>query len=135
MSTQFEESLIAELSAISEFGNRIYPAHAPENIGTTGTPRLIFVSSYGVRTKTLDGGYDGGRKVPVELNVIDTTYLGMRELTGKVMNLLESMNGRVIGNGPFIQELTYYTPQEFFESEPKLHRCLIDFEVYFEEDE
>jgi hypothetical protein len=135
MSTQFEESLIEELSTISEFNNRIYPAHAPENVGTTGTPRLIFVSSYGVRTKTLDGGYGGGRRVPVELNVIDTSYLGMRELTGKVMALLEGMGGRVIGNGPFIQELTYYDPQEFYENEPNLHRCLIDFEVFFEEDE
>jgi hypothetical protein len=44
------------------------------------------------------------------------------------------MEQRVIGtDGPYIQELTYEQPIELYEQNPNLYRCLIDFEVYFDQ--
>lgn len=129
----FEEALINELQSITEIGNRVYPSSAPEKVRNESVPYIILISSYGVKTKSLDG-YRDGKRVPVELNVITTRYEQLKSITQKVMHLLENMEGRVIGlDGPFIQELTYLAPVEIYESAPKLHRCLIDFNVFFEE--
>lgn len=127
----FIESLIEEFKAIKPLNNHIYPANAPEKVRNEGVPYLIILSSVGVKTKTLNG-YGGGKKVPVELNIVASKYSQMQTISSQVVELLESMERRHIGtNGPFIQELTYFEPRVIYESAPQLYRCLIDAELFF----
>lgn len=127
----FEAALAQELKAIAALSNRVYPLEAPEANKNGGTPYVIFVSSEGQRTKTLDG-YQGGKTVAGEVNVVGDDYNELRTVTSSVIDLLVGMEQREIGTGgPFIQALTYEQPREFYEEQPKLFRCLIDFEVYF----
>lgn len=125
----FEDALEDELKSIAALQNRVYPlANATKQ---NGTPYVIYVSSEGLRTKTLDG-YQAGKQVTGEINVIAARYGDMKSITSSVIDLLVSMERRVIGTGgPFIQELVYQEPRELYEEAPKLYRCLIDFEVYF----
>ncbi|RKN86744.1 tail completion protein gp17 [Paenibacillus ginsengarvi] len=129
----FEAALTMELKTIAAFGSRVYPLTAPEATAKNGVPYLIYRSSDGLRTKTLDG-YQSGKAVEGEINVIAARYADMKSLTSKVIDLLVGMEQRAIGNdGPFIQELTYRQPIELYEEQPDLYRCLIDFEVYFDQ--
>lgn len=129
----FYLALKQELETIAALVGRVYPLTAPEARAGNGVPYLIYVTSDGLRTKTLGDGYQTGRHVAGELNVIDRDYDNMKAVTGEVMDLLVGMERRVIGNGgPFIQELTYSQPVELYENLPKLYRCVIDFDVYFD---
>ncbi len=129
----YEQAAIAEFKSIPALNNHVYPLNAPEKVRKSGVPYLILVGSDGVMSKTLSG-YVGGKTVQAELVVVASTYPQLKSLTGPVISKLISFEGRTIGDGgPFIQELTYYDPVEFYESEPDLHRCNIDYEVFFEE--
>lgn len=129
----FEQALLLELKTITALNNHVYPLNASEKVRKTGAPYLIYISSQGVRTKTL-GGYRGGKRVSVELNVIAATYESMKTISASVIELLENMEQREIGTGgPFLQEVTYEDPVELYESAPDLFRCLIDFNTFFEE--
>lgn len=125
----FEDALEDELKSIAALQNRVYPlANATKQ---NGTPYVIYVSSEGLRTKTLDG-YQIGKQVAGEINVVSSRYGEMKSVTNAVIELLVSVQQRTIGtDGPFIQEISYEQPREFYEENAKLHRCLIDFEVYF----
>lgn len=130
----FEPALAQELKTIPELQNRVYPLDAPEVNAKQGVPYLIYVSSEGLRDKTL-GGYLDSKEVRGELNVIAARYGDMKAITKKVVALLIGMQGRSIGtNGPYIEEVTYQMPVEIYENQPKLYRCIIEFSVYFEED-
>lgn len=129
----FEAALTLELKTIAALSNRVYPLTAPEATAGNGVPYLIYVSSEGRRTKTLDG-FHTSKHVSGELNVIAARYADMKALTANVIDLLIGMEQRVIGiGGPFIQELTYDDPVELYEEQSQLYRCLIDFEVYFDQ--
>lgn len=129
----FEAALTVELETIAALENRIYPLTAPETSFDLTKPYLVYGSSEGLRTKTL-GGYHSGKSVEGEINVIAPRYADMKSITAAVVDVLVSMEQRVIGTGgPYIQELTYETPVELYEEAPKLYRCLIDFEVYFDQ--
>ena len=129
----FEPALVQELKTIPELQNRVYPLFAPEANAEQGVPYLIYASSEGLRDKTLSG-YLESKEVRGELNIIAKRYGDMKAITKKVVALLISFEGRQIGaNGPFIEELTYQMPVELYEAQPDLHRCVIEFEVYFEE--
>lgn len=128
----FEAALETELKTISALGNRVFPAHAPEANKNGGTPYLVYVSSEGLQDKTLDG-YMDSKSVRAEVNIIADRYGTMKAITRDVVALLVGFEGRVIGtDGPFISELTYNAPVELYEEKPALHRCLVEFDVYFE---
>jgi hypothetical protein len=58
----------------------------------------------------------------------------MKAITKQVVTLLLSFEGRQIGaDGPFIEAVEYQMPVEMYESQPDLHRCVIEFQVYFGE--
>jgi len=130
----FEQALREEIvNAIPALDGRVYPLFAPEATKHNGVPYLIYASSVGLRDKTL-GGYLDSKEVRGELNIIAERYADMKVITKQVVALLIGMEGRQIGaNGPFIEELTYQMPVELYEAQPDLHRCVIEFEVYFEE--
>lgn len=125
----FESSLTLELKSIPELQNRVYPLSAPEK---TPSPYIVYLSSEGTKSKSVSDGYLEGKLVGCEINVIAAKYSVLKEVTRRVVDLLISMERRVIGNkGPFVQELTYETPIELYEAEPNLYRCVIEIKVYF----
>lgn len=129
----FEAALVQELGVIAALGGRIYPLDAPETPYDLTQPYLIYASSEGLRTKTLDG-YQIGRLVQGEINVIAPRYSDVKSITGAVLDVFVGMEQRVIGTGgPFIQEVIYRQPVELYEDAPKLYRCNIEFEVYFDQ--
>lgn len=129
----FEEALVSELKVIPQLQNRIYPLASPEAKAKNGVPYLIYGSSEGVRTKMLGNGYQSGRSVSAEINIMSYRYEELKATTRQAIDVLISMEKRVIGTGgPFIQEVTYEPPRESFEDAPKLYRCLIDCNVYYE---
>jgi hypothetical protein len=128
----FEEALAQELKTIDALQKRVYPLVSPEANAGKGVPYLIYGSSEGQRTKTIGEGYQQGRTVRGELNVVAGRYADLKGLTRAVLDLLVGFEGRQIGtDGPLIQELTYGEPVELYEDAPGLYRCVIDFEVYF----
>jgi hypothetical protein len=130
----FEQALVQELNSITALGGRIYPLFAPEATKHNGVPYLIYASSEGLRDKTL-GGYLKSKEVRGELNIITERYSDLKAITKQVVALLISFEGRRIGtNGPFIEEVAYQMPMEFYESQPDLRRCLVEFTAYFAEE-
>lgn len=123
---EFEEALSLELESMKGFKEKVFPAFAPG----TPTPYVVYLSSEGVRVKTLEG-YTDRRRVEVELNIVAKRYREMKDFARMAIDKLISMEGRVIGDdGPFVHELTYEKPVEIYEEAPKLHRCLIDIVVH-----
>lgn len=130
----FDKALVSELKGIASTQGCVYPLNAPEKVRKSGVPYIIYSSSAGVRTKSIGEGYSGGKQVSVEVNVVTGTYELMKAMTADVVTLLEDMECREIGTGgPYIQELTYFEPVEFYETEAQLYRCSIEFNVFFEE--
>lgn len=130
----FETALRQEIiEAIPMLGGRVYPLDAPEATKYNGVPYLIYISSEGLRDKTLDGYLDS-KEVRGELNIIAERYSDMKAITKQVVALLIGFEGRQIGtDGPFIDEITYQMPFETYESQPELYRCLVEFSAYFAE--
>lgn len=129
----FEQALREEMLTISAFEGRVYPLKSLKANADEGIPYLIYQSSDGLREKAFDG-YKKSKEVPAELNIIARTYEELKPIQREAVELLISMEQRIIGtSGPFIQELTYETPVEIYEPAPKLYRCNIDFKVYFTE--
>lgn len=130
---RFEPALVQELKSITALGGRVYPLFAPEAVKKNGVPYLIYASSEGLRDKSLDG-YMRSREVRGELNIITERYSDLKAITKKVVALLIGFEGRQIGSdGPYIEEVTYQMPVEIYEAQPDLHRCVIEFQVYFGE--
>lgn len=73
------------------------------------------------------------REVNATLNVVTSKYIDLKSISNAVVDKLVGFQSRVIGNnGPFIQEVSYEEPKEFYEELPNLYRCVIEFSVYFE---
>ncbi|QYR20802.1 DUF3168 domain-containing protein [Paenibacillus sp. sptzw28] len=131
MAQDFEQALDQEMKTITAFSGRVYPLFSPKANAGQGIPYLIYSSSAGRRTKTQDG-YQSGREVRGELNVISNRYADLKSLTNAAIDQLISFEQRRIGtDGPLIQEVTYQQPVELYEEDPKLYRCLIEYEVYY----
>lgn len=126
----FEEALTFELEQVPRLSGKVYPGFLP---GKTA-PYLVYLSSPGFRTKVLESGYLSSKEVSATLNVVTSKYSELKTITNSVVDRLVSFQGREIGNdGPYIQEITYEEPKEFYEELPNLYRCAIDFQVYFKE--
>lgn len=123
----FEEALTFELEQLPGLSESVYPVFEPGR----AEPYVVYQSSEGRRTKALDG-YKEGRVVPCELHVIVKRYSELKQHVRDIIDALISFEGRIIGeDGPHVQEITYEEPVELYEEKPKLHRCVIEFEVYY----
>lgn len=131
---KFEAALTEELKSIAVLEGRVYPLDAPEANSGQGVPYLIYVSSEGVRDRTLDG-YLKSKRVLIEINVIGTRYADLKSISPQAMNLLIGMEQRQIGtDGPHINEVVMNRdPVELYENEPDLYRSVIEAVLYFEE--
>lgn len=122
----FEESLVTELSTITELEGRIFPLHATEG---TNPPFVIYVSSEGEKTRTLDG-YEDLTEVTAELHVVAESYEHLKALIKAVLDKIQTFFGRNIGaDGVYIKSLTYTEPEESFEDELNYHRSSFEITV------
>jgi hypothetical protein len=124
----FDDALTAELSAVPELVDKIYPVDAADG---PKAPYAVYRSREGKPIKSLDGAILG-RSVVVELNLLCPSYTSMKHVLGEVLSILESFEQREIGSdGPYIQELNYEEPIELYDPATKLHQCVINFQAYF----
>lgn len=127
----FEDALKAELSQTTKLKSKVFPLNARMGIVP---PFLVFVSTEGVRDKTLKG-YLTTKEVSVELNILSTTYQEMKEITRLVLDKIISFQERTIGeSGIFIQEVSYSSPTELYENELKSYRSLLEVTFKFKEE-
>lgn len=132
MPQDFEMALTAELKSIPTLSDRVYPLVAPDADAGAGTPYLIYLSDYGIPTRT-HSGRSGGRTVTLELNIMAERYETLKSVVSSVVNQVYSFVNRKIGSdGPFVQEVFLVTqPFETYEAQPKLYRSVLEFEVYY----
>lgn len=130
----FEEALRAELNAIDDLTDKVFPLNATEG---TKAPYLIYVSSEGVQDKSLQG-YLSNKEVDCEINILHESYAGMKDLTKSVLSKILTFQGRSIGGigtlqkgGIFIQNVTYEKPVEIYEQEVDLYRSVTEFKFRF----
>ncbi len=124
----FEPAMVAELESISGLSKKVYPLKADDG---AKVPYVTYESSEGLPTKTTDG-YQSGKSVEVELNVVAGSYSSLKSVTAAVIAKLISFEGRVIGNGgPFIQEITIRASHEFYDEKTKLRKSALSLEVYY----
>jgi len=124
----FETAMVTELNSIPELHSKVFPLKAPDS---AKVPYAVYESSEGIPTKTM-GGYQSGKPVEMELNVVAGTYSSLKQVTAAVVAKLISFEGRSIGtDGPFIQEFTLRDSDEFYNRETKLQYATLSFEVYF----
>lgn len=122
----FESALREELFTITELVGNVHPLNASED---AEAPYLVYVSSEGLPDRTLEG-FASSKEVSCELNVIHSTYGSLKTLTGAILSLIQSFQGRSIGaSGPFIQSISYEEPVELYEPEIKKYRCNIEITV------
>lgn len=121
----FDEALRDELSLLDGLANKVFPLHATEG---TKAPYVIYVSSEGLRDKILDG-YLGSGVISCEINILQTSYSGLKTLSKYVIEKIISFQGRTIGAGPFIKDVTYQTSPAIYEKEVNLYRTVLDIKV------
>lgn len=120
----FEEYLISELSNIEVINNKIYPLTGEE--GITG-PYVIYTSSEGKSDKTLNG-YLESKEINLELDIVNTTYQNMKELTKNVLVILKGLINKSFDNR-LIENITYEEPVELYETEVFLYRTTINSKI------
>ncbi|OBZ13934.1 hypothetical protein [Bacillus sp. FJAT-26390] len=134
----FEKALAEELSSLAGIGGRVFPIMAPDTIEDPDgggddvplvTPYILYESGYGVEEKAL-GGYLDMREIEGEINVVTSTYAGLKQNVAAIIERLKSFERRAIGSDAlFISEVTYEAPVELWEPLPKLYRSVIEFKV------
>ncbi|MEH7093941.1 DUF3168 domain-containing protein [Neobacillus vireti] len=126
----FEEALRAELSAITELNNKVFPLNATQG---TKAPYVVYMSSEGVQYQTLDG-YLPNKEVECEINILHGSYGAMKSLTKEVIAKVLSFYSRTIGeNGPFIESVSHENPVELYENEISAYRSVVTIIVNFRE--
>jgi hypothetical protein len=122
----FEEALSEELSAILGVENKVFPLSANEG---EKPPFIIYVSSEGKETMTMEGYHDT-KEIGCIIHIVTQHYHQLKPLTKQVISKLQSFYGRQIGtNGPYVKSFTYDEPTEVHEEEVNYSRCSFDIRV------
>ena len=127
METALRSKLVQE---IPELVDQIYPTNAPE--GHT-KPYLVYARISTKKIKTLEG-FTGKEYLSFMFSIMATRYGDMKRITKKVEKLLESLPKTTIG-GFFIEDIDINNVHEVYEHELKVNRGIIDFTIYFKEDD
>jgi hypothetical protein len=125
-----EQGLTVELSAVLGLANKVFPLTAMQG---TQVPDLVYTLGHNERTQSLTG-HDGLVQAQYQLDLYHSTYANLKALKKLLIQNLKTYNLRNIGsNGPFIQQVEIITDFEAYESEVKLYKGIIEFEVHFNE--
>lgn len=123
-----EKALVFELKQISGLENRIFPLYAMEGIEP---PFVIYVSSEGEETKTLEG-YNRTVEAICEIHILGNTYSEMKAFARQVIDKVTSFYGRAIGQeGLFIPSVSYEQPAEVHEKERNYYRTSFDLRIWY----
>lgn len=123
----FEEVLTTQLKTVSALSSRVYPV-----TGVQGcvAPYLVYLQSSKHEYEKLTG-YTGVSISRYELNILHSTYSGMKSVAASVVALLKTFQGNAV-SGLFIQALSFDEDSpELWENEPQLFRKIINFEVIY----
>lgn len=122
----FEEALVYELQAIPELTGKVFPLTAREGIAP---PFVIYVSSEGEQTRTLNG-YVDDKEITCEIHVVGDNYSEMKHVTKEVLAKLQTFYGRQIGiDGDFIKSFSYIDPIEEHDEDFGYERSSFDIKV------
>ena len=124
----FEESLRAELSAITGLTNKIYPLTAPPG---TSAPYVAYESSGLMEDKVFEGFLESGT-TDVTLHIVASSFASMKSYAALVKTEIKSWLGNQMSSGPTIRNITFgESSPELYESEVNLYRKIIDFTVHY----
>jgi hypothetical protein len=123
-----ESAVKEEIHAISGLLDRVFPLTAPELFPP---PYAVYVSSQGVNERTLSEVLSS-KEVEFEISVISSDYSELKTLTSGVIQRLQSFQSRAIGTTTptFIQEIVLEEPDEQWDRQLNLVRCVIGFTLY-----
>jgi hypothetical protein len=122
----FEESLVYELSSITGLDNKIFPLGAKEG---TSTPFVVYISSEGNETQTLNG-YIDDKLINCEIYIVASSYAEMKNYTKLILAKLKTFYGRQIGvDGVYIKSFSYDEVTEAHEEELGFERSTFEFTV------
>ncbi|MFB9330095.1 DUF3168 domain-containing protein [Paenibacillus aurantiacus] len=123
----FESALVEEFLALPDIGMKLFPLAAPEG---TKAPYVVYGASPGLLVSTLSG-YGSNKSLTVDINVVSSTYAGMKQHSEAVLALLIGFQARAIGeDGLFIQQLILEEPDEVYDDDTRLHKCVFSFTVH-----
>lgn len=111
-----ESTITAAIKTVAALSNRVYPLNAPEGVAL---PYCVYVSSGTTEDDTL-GGWIGSYDTEIEVNLIHSSYKGVKELAQAVTSALKALNCAV-----HISE----NQPEIYEVEIKAYRKIIDIKL------
>lgn len=124
----FEEALVYELKTIGGLENKVFPLTAPDN---EEPPFVVYVSSEGEQTQTLEGYHDL-TSVTCEIHVVAGSYESLKGYSKLVIDKLQTFYGRPIGEGgPVIKYLGMGEPVEGKEADKDYNYSSFDIHVRF----
>ncbi|TYP67695.1 uncharacterized protein DUF3168 [Paenibacillus methanolicus] len=119
--------MVEEFASLPDVGDKLFPLAAPKE---TVAPYVVYGASPGLPVSTLTG-YGSSKSLTVDMNVVASNYGEMKQHSDAALALLISFQGREIGEeGLFIQQLILEEPDEIYEDETRLHKCVISFTVH-----
>lgn len=111
-----EATVAAAIKTVAALSNRVYPLNAPEGVAM---PYCVYVSSGTTEDDTL-GGWIGSYDTTIEINLIHSTYKGVKELAQAVTAALKALNCAV-----HISE----NQPEIYEHEINAYRKIIEIKL------
>ncbi|WP_195990006.1 hypothetical protein [Clostridium sp. D53t1_180928_C8] len=125
-----EKALRDELNKVSEIENKIFPMNAPEG---QKAPYLVYITRK-KHLKNLDGVTEN-KECYLILNVLCSSYSQMKDISKKIEVIITKFPLRTIGEeNLYIQDIDLSDITEDYEEQLKLHRGIIPFTVYYEEE-
>lgn len=124
-----EQGLRSELITISGLENKVYPLTAPED---TNPPYAVYTLTGTERVKTLNG-YDGALWSTFQIDVIHSTYSGLKTLMDSILAKLKGLTRNIGGTGPYIQNTDILTEFETYEHESNLYHGIIECRFFYSE--
>lgn len=124
----FEEGLRTLLFGIFALVDKVYPIDAPE--GTKGT-YITYKSTSTDREHAISEKL-GALNTQYELNLYCDKFSDVKTIKQQVITILRDMSLTTVG-GVFIQQVEIITDFEYYESEVKKYKAIIEFEIYVEE--
>lgn len=120
---EVEKAVRAKINTIAELTNKVFPLSAPE--GTTA-PYVVYVTTADTETDTL-GGWIGSYDATVEINVIHSSYSGMKSMSKTVISALKTLNDSTYGGVDFQAVHIDSNQPELYEKEIDMYRKIINF--------
>lgn len=127
----FEQGLHSELASITGMTGKVFPLEAPEK---TLPDYIVYHLGSKDRISTLNEGPTNQVEPTHELNIVSTTYSGLKTLMPLVIAKLKSILATNIGgSGPYIQNVKIVTEFETKEPATNYYTGIIECQFFYDE--